>query len=294
VQQVYGIPQRVVNSGICWFAALMFAMFHNEAVARHVSGYLPQELRQDASRSLVDPAASERFREGVWRMYGMGDPYGQDPELDGQNGMTQLFVLAGKLGMPIARYFVDRDGMAHMLTEATRSNTGDAVSVPAAAESEAHGHLAVFRFRRGAHGSDERMRPPRRKVLCGRRYRLVAMMIGSEHCGHQISACASGPSWRQWAVCDSDAQHHGIGVTHWSVDTPNPSRTEWWDTWRCMVPTVKFHGGYCNLSPQNPSVASASSPTGGARFAEAGSGLTNVDFLYYSCPVGAARPISCS
>ena len=46
----------------------------------------------------------------------MGDKYGQDPWEDGQNGVTQFFVMAGRLGIPVQLYFVDRDGTAHKLT----------------------------------------------------------------------------------------------------------------------------------------------------------------------------------
>lgn len=280
--RTYGIPQREPNSGICWYAALMFSLFHCPDVASHVSSFLPDDLKRHADKILTHPSESEEFRRKLWETYRVGDKYGQDPWEDGQNGVTQFFVMAGRIGIPIKRYFVDRDGMAHKLTGPVADQERrdvDVLDKPPGGASDPM--LLAFRFRRGAHGTDARLRPPRRKVVCGRRYRLFAMMIGSEHCGHQIAACASGPSWRQWGVCDSDAQRQGIGVTHWSIDEPNASNERWWDVWKHMVPTVKFSGGYCNLSPQN---TPSSDPTAGEgdEGGGGGGGLTNVDFLYFS------------
>lgn len=267
----YGIPQRQANSGICWYAALMFVLCHNLDVRNEVEKYLPEEAIALLRECMHSPASAEKLREFFWNTYGMGDPYGQAPELDGQNGLTQFYVLAGRTGIPVLRYFVDKDGVAHKLTDPVKSPSGELVSVRDAHQNGDLARILTFRFRRGAHERDRRMQPPRRKVVCGRRFRLTGMMIGSEHCGHQIAACASGRSWREWAVCDSDAQHRGIGVTHWKCTAPTADKAAWWEAWRAVVPTVRFHGGYCNLSPQNAPVHAKSSED---------AGMTNVDFVY--------------
>lgn len=268
---LYGIPQRQADSGICWYAALMFVLCHNLDVRSHLESYVPRRAQELLRRCLHDPEASERLRELFWKEYGMGDPYGQAPELDGQNGLTQLYVLAGRIGMPILRYFVDAQGTAHKLTDPVTDPSGQTVPVSDVGTRGEPAQLLTFRFRRGAHEKDARVQPPRRKVVCGRRFRLVGMMIGSEHCGHQIAACAAGRSWRCWGICDSDAQHRGIGVTHWTATTPSRDRAAWWEQWKAVVPTVKFHGGYCNLSPQNAPVHAKSTDA---------AGMTNVDFVY--------------
>jgi hypothetical protein len=270
---VYGVPQRQIDSGICWYAALMFVVCHNLRVRAHVKAFLPPHVGALLDRCLTDAASSEELRKALWETYTMGDPYGQPPEFDGQNGVTQFYVLAGRVGMPVLRYFVDAHGVAHKLTDPVTDPKEGRVDVTDVEADGRPARLLTFRFRRGAHVSDPRVQPMRRKTVCGRRYRLVGMMIGSEHCGHQISACARDASWRDWAVCDSDAQHRGIGVTHWSFTAPVCDRGAWWQAWRLAVPTVRFHGGYCNLSPHNPPTHAQSSQD---------AGMTNVDFVYFA------------
>jgi len=284
IRDVLGVPQRTEDSGICWYAALSFCMFFNEAMRDLVTAHMPEDLRPTCARVLRSPEESETLRRALWERYAFGDPYGQAPELDGQNGVSQFCVLAAQLGIAVERYFVDDEGDAHRVTDPVEDQRHREHALPGDPRPGV-AHVCIFRFRRGAHGTKARHRPSRRIHLHGRRYRLVGMMIGSEHCGHQISAAARDDRGRGWAVCDSDSQRYGIGPIH--VSSCERDRDQWWKAWRSLVPVTFFSDGMCDLSPQNRRVGELVDPhTGRAQPTRADAapdaGLTNVDFLFIS------------
>lgn len=289
IRDTMGVPQRTEDSGICWYAALCFCMFFNESMRDLIVAHMPEDLRPTCTRALRAPSASEELRRALWERYAFGDEYGQAPELDGQNGVSQFCILAAQLGIAVERYFVDADGASHLNDDQVIDQRGGA-HVLRGEPQPGVAHVCVFRFRRGAHGTKARHRPSRRIRLHGRRYRLVGMMIGSEHCGHQIAAAAHTDRGRGWAVCDSDAQRYGIGPIH--VSSCERDRDRWWKAWRSLVPVTFFSEGMCDLSPQNRRVGDLVNPhTGRAQPARADAspdaGLTNVDFIFISRPDGS-------
>lgn len=287
-----GVPQRLENSGICWWASVCFVLLLNNRMREHVVSHLPSHLRPLAQKALESPEAAEKLRAALWNEYAVGDPLDQIPELEGQNGASQICILASQIGLPIARYMVDDDGMAHsMESMPVLDQRGTAHQLLSQPTSDSEPHVLMFRFRRGAHGTNEAHRPPRRIRVGGRRYRLAAMMIGSEHCGHQIAVAAPTDDWASWSMCDSDQRRHGIGPICWEVDR-TASQKEWWDTFRTMVPVTFFSKGYCDLSPHNLPVGQLEEEQRYKRVEDDNSyrgvenaamaGLTNMDFLYMS------------
>ena len=98
-------------------------------------------------------------------------------------------------------------------------------------------------------------RPKRRIVYEGIRYKLVALMIGSEHCGHQIGASTCESDVYRWALADSDGAQHGIGPMFWSIgrdDSPAERKKRWRNMWDTIIPAIRFgNGQVCDLNPSN-------------------------------------------
>jgi hypothetical protein len=296
-----GVPQRVRNSGICWFASVCFALFYHRRMREHVCAHLDADLRADAERCLADPQAAERLRGELWRRYAFGDPIGQDPRLDGQNGTSQIFILASQIGLPMRRFMMHGDEQYEidaMPVKDMRGGTHRMLSRPA---REGDAHVVVVRFRRGQHTTRAAHRPRPFLFVDGRRYRLVAMMIGSEQCGHQVCVASPGGTIRTWASCDSDARRLGVGPTIWSTPKVRAPTAEgraeadeaWERSFLHAVPSILFAKGVCQMSPLNPQVQAAeelirrhSKPIrvvgGGEGGGGGGCGLTNTDLIYLS------------
>lgn len=280
---VTGVPQRLPNSGICWYAAVCFALFYNRAFRAYWLGRLKEPLRTHARRALRCPKAAEALREALWHRHAVGDPIGQSPHLDGQNGMSQLFVLAACYDVPIKRFFVDDDSVAYQILGPVRNKADVAMELRAAPRSASEPHTIVFRFNRGAHGAGQM--PQRRIRHEGRRYKLVAILMGSTSCGHQIAtACADG-SWRRWAVACADMRRKGIGPICWTAPRMADKRAEereWWRLFKQNVPTV--HRGASNVCQLTPWNLSDERPCvdGACALPKCQRGLVNCDFVYFS------------
>ena len=148
-----GIPQRTEDSGICWYAALCFCMFFNKQMRACIIRHLPPDLATFASECLASPDASERLRKGLWERYAFGDLYGQPPELDGQNGVTQMTILCSQIGIPVLRMFVDSDAEVHEVDDPVIDQRGKQHILKSMAEKN-EDLILVFRFRQGNHGND--------------------------------------------------------------------------------------------------------------------------------------------
>ena len=252
-----GVPQRLENSGICWYASVCFALFLNAQLRAYVVSKLPEDMRELARSALSNPASSEELRRQLWERFAFGDEIGQPPELDGQNGATQIAVLASQVDICLQRYMVDDEGRLHELPHTVwdqRRGPHALRSEPASGEP----HLILFRFRHGMHADNPRHRPPRFFRRNGRTYRLVSMLMGSESCGHQIAASTPTSSWRDWAACDSDQRRYDIGPTCWRISPEliadrccEATWKAWWGYFAAMFNVILLSGGVCNLSPHN-------------------------------------------
>lgn len=294
-----GIPQRLENSGICWFASVCFILLLNERIRAHVLAHLPTDLVALARASLADPRAAEAFRLALWNRYAFGDAPDTPPELEGQNGARQICILAAQIGMPIRRIFVDDAGVRHPIRDRVEDMRGGMHTLQSEA-IDGKAHITMVRFRRGAHGCNPRHRPTRRLYTQRYRngvatterriYRLVGMLIGSEHCGHQIAAATPTDSWRHWSVCDADARRYGIGPVCWTVEGDGGEvvahgQHRWWHVFRSMIPVTFFSKGYCDLSPHNRPVdelqrAQTRPASTNQETQTCGRGKTNVDMIY--------------
>lgn len=279
MRAVRGVPQRTADSGLCWYCALCFVLFFSRPLRDFVTSYMPPPLRQLCVGVLDDRHRAETLRHHLYHTYAFGDRPGQDPALDGQNGFSQFCVLAAQLDIPVVRLFaphldemtdpvVDQRRRAHTLRRLPRDGEG--------------GLLAVRCFR-------TRWTVRRRMVYGGRRYRLCAMLIGSEHCGHQIGASTCDLRYHRWALADSDAAQHGIGPMFWTLTRrPNEPAAAYAERWRrqwsTIIPTTNFaRNNVCDLNPVNRPTHELE------RFARAighdeTPGVVNTDYIYLHLP----------
>lgn len=270
-----GVPQRAHNSGLCWYSALCFAMLFSKQMRSFLGRYMPDDLESLCAGVLSEPARAEALRAHLYNTYAVGDRPNQPPEKDGQNGASQLLLLLAQLGAPTRVLFapemeevptplIDKRGVEHALRRVVADE-------PA---------LLVVRAFRTA------WTPKRRLLVDGRRYKLVAMLIGSEYCGHQIGASTVDMRVNRWALADADACKHGIGPMFWTLrrakkETRAQFRTRWREMWKNVLPITRFGFGKRDMCHFNPAMAQENEEY--ARALKRGTPTTvNTDYLYLS------------
>ena len=100
LQAITGVPQRAINSGLCWYCAMCFCMFFSDQMSELLHSKLPLEMRKFCKTILSNPADAEAFRRLLYSKYSVGDKPDQNPELDGQNGFGQFCIILAKLNIP--------------------------------------------------------------------------------------------------------------------------------------------------------------------------------------------------
>lgn len=278
VLSINGIPQRLENSGICWYAATCFAFFFCKQLRELITVKMKDAtLRSYCNECLRDTNISELLRRKLWYEYSFGDDVNQNPELDGQNGLTQFSILASKFDIPMKRFFVT-DSSIVKLSEPVKDQKENICNIRDQLNYEGEPHILVIRFYRG--NNHTTYKPMRRFFHNGIKYKLASMLLGSMHCGHQIGASSYDLSWKRWAVSDSDASMFGIGPIHFCAKEEKcKQKDEWWSYWRHMVPLTVFGNQkqFCDLSPHNR-------PTGELENKPSTSdvGELNLDLIYIS------------
>lgn len=271
-----GVPQRLKNSGMCWFAATCFASFFCTEFREVLLSKFDACLRPLCEQSLLNPDAAEALRQKLYYEYHFGDDPRQAPELDGQNGFAQLCILLQRFDIPTLRVFapdmvrltdpiVDQRKESHQLREEP---------------VEGENHLICIRCFR------TKYTPRRRLRYGGRTYRLVSVLIGSEHCGHQIAVSTRNMRVCRWAVADSDASRHGIGPMFFQFRRePGECMADfsrrWWDSITNSIPVTVFERStLCDLSPENRKTGYLQKKVK----EDDRAGVVNSDFIYLHIP----------
>lgn len=278
---VRGVPQRAINSGVCWYCAMCFVMLFSKQMNNLLHLKAPSRLRSKFKDALVDRTRAEELRHELYHTYALGDRPGQDPSLDGQNGFAQLCVLLASLDIPTVRLFAPD---MQELNDKIRDQRNRRHTLRTQPSSDETSLLVVRAFR-------TKWTPRARIDRGGRRYKLIAVMIGSEHCGHQIGASAVDANrCSTWALSDSDATQHGIGPMFWSVrrtkgEDAKRYMRRWRQMWHDMIPATIFgREEVCDLNPVNRPTHELERHSRVLGDRPSVPGVVNTDYIYIHVP----------
>lgn len=293
LREVRGVEQSSEDSGICWYAAMVFVMLFSAPMRKLFFTKADPALRKRMSGVLKDSVRAEALRHYLYHVYKLGDNPDQPPHLDGQNGFSQFCILLAKLNIPTIRLFAPklvaiRDEIVDQGPKG--ENRHKLRDVPRADETSL---LVVrcFHTRWIPRARIEYQVDPARPPL---RYRLIGLFIGSEYCSHQIAASATDTSSTRWALTDADATRLGIGPLFWTCRRqPGESQREhilrWRAMWGQIVPATRFGDNQvCDLNPSNRPPRALEGQTDKDTTREAG--VVNTDFVYIHEPTSPTTP----
>lgn len=273
-----GIPQRTANSGLCWYSAMCFATMFCEQMRDLIKAHSADKtLNRLIETCLHSPTDAEMLRRHLYYKYALGDDPEQSPEKDGQNGLSEFIILCAKLGIPVTRL------VAPNLSELTNTVTDKRNNTLRVNKPDRMGQkclLFVRCFR-------TRWKPMLRLRYEGRTYKLMSVLIGSEHCGHQIAASTCNSKVCSWACADADACRNGIGPIFWKVKKHKYEDWDtfferWWNVWGKMVPVTLFNSNaFCDFSIHNRATCTLEHETKKtSTCATFNAGVVNPDFIY--------------
>jgi len=277
---VPGIPQRLVNSGLCWYSAMCFCCFFCKQM-RDIIKYYGKDTKLDSliENCLSNPKTAETLRHYLYYKYKLGDNPKQAPEKDGQNGLSEFIILCAKLGIPMYRLFAPNLSEFNLDVKDKQNNTTK-VALP----NPHNPSLLVVRCFR------TKWKPRLSFKYKNIRYKLASVLIGSEFCGHQIGASTCDLNVCKWACADADACREGISPIFWKIkkeenESMKDFKTKWWEVWGKIIPVTLFNSGsFCDFSPHNRSSCTLEHKTknnksGCSTF---NAGVVNSDFVYIS------------
>lgn len=276
-----GAEQKTKYSGICWYCASLFFMFFSKQMRTLLLSKLDEEDKMHTKNILSNPKNAESFRQHMFYKYNYGDDPKQPDHMDGQNGFSQFCILASKLDIPLIRLYAPSmfeltEDVTDQLEQKCRLRREPRVSETSL--------LCIRCFR-------TKWAPLPRYTWKGRRYKLVAMLIGSEHCGHQIGVSTCNMKVGDWAVADSDASKVGVGPIFWSIrrkagESKQDFLKRWQSMWGSMIPATKFSKGVCDMNPENRDslILQQMKHIQLNSNEENGVGVVNTDFIYIHIP----------
>ena len=259
---------------------MCFAAFYCPIMRQVLKKYSKDfKLNEYMDKCLHSPDIAEKLRHHLFYEYHIGDDPKQNPEKDGQNGLTEFTVLCAKLNIPIVRLFAPNLSEFKVnITDKNKNEIPARVPVP---NEPAMLFVRCFRTR---------WRPKLRLKYNNRVYKLISVMIGSEHCGHQIAASTCEGKICRWACADADARKHGIGPVCWKVPRKSGENLKeyikrWWDAWSKMIPVTLFNSdSFCDFSILNRSTCDLEHKMKNTTCTTFNAGVVNCDFVYLSLP----------
>lgn len=276
-----GVPQKSLNSGLCWYCAMCFACFFCKQMRSLIKYYSnDRKLNELIDICLDYKDKAEELRHHLFYTYNIGDDPNQNPEDDGQNGLSEFLSFCAQLNIPVVRLFAP--SLSELKTEVL-DKKDNVFSFPQPKASKPC--LLVVRCFR------TRWRAKLRITHEGIRYKLTSVMIGSEHCGHQIGASTCDLRVCRWACADADACKEGIGPMYWNVKKYREENIKtfvdrWWDVWGKMIPVTLFNSNsFCDFSPHNRSTCKLESNMKSDKTCtDFNAGVVNSDFIYIHEP----------
>lgn len=248
-----GMPQRTRFSGACWWGSLLWLLRVPPKLRRAFDSCLKEsstpvanEMRALLPLALSDPEAAARLHRRLHALASLGDAPDVPETEEGQNGYTQLCMLASLIGMPAQTILAP--SMRDVSTATLRSKHTQ-MPPPRRPTSNEPAFLGVRVMRKA-------WKPPLRLRIAGseRVWVLQGAFLGSEFCGHQTAfACGSCP--RTFTHYDSDACRLGVGAVSWKSKAG-----KWWHDmehallYSVATSTTKF----CDFTPRNRHVMTVS------------------------------------
>lgn len=263
-----GVPQRAVNSGICWYASVCLAFFTHPGLREYVLRSYPPDMASWARNALYQRKDAEALRHKMFYDYHVGDDPRQPPTQDGQNGVTQMLVLFAKLGVKVDVVY----GPTMTPTpNDLRDKKGTLCRFDSSPPRPGEGHVFIVRCFR------TRWMPKRWMAWRGRTYQMISFVIGSEHCRHQIGASTMDETCTHWVSCCADASYQGVSPVFWRFKREYTDQ-QFWDQWRKLLFLTVFHDGVCDFSPTNRTKGAADGKVSDSEIP----GVVNYEVIYFS------------
>lgn len=276
-----GLPQRTVGSGVCWWGSVLWVVrvppkmraLVDAAVATCPSP-VAHELRERLPKVFDEPREARMLHDRLHALHNIGDKPGIPETEEGQNGYTQMCMIAKVIGL------------RGITLEAPEMN--DITDYPLVSKFVDMGPLERPDGSGAAFLGVRVGRAPWRPKLTlehdGREWELQGCFLGSEFCGHQTAIARACPG--TWAHYDSDACRLGIGPYSWQS-----SDQDWWTTLEHVMAYSNSTSmtKFCDFAPQNRHVFTVTRDLLGAHGVhDADVGLTehdqahslNVDWVY--------------
>ena len=277
---VPGIPQRLANSGLCWYSAMCFCCFFCKQM-RSIIKYYGKDDKLDSliENCLSNPKTAETLRHYLFYKHRLGDNPEDPPEKDGQNALSEFIILCAKLGIPMYRLFAPN--LSEFNIDVTdKENDTSKIVLPNPFQPSL---LVVRCFR-------TRWKPKLSLHYKGIKYKLASVLIGSEFCGHQIGASTCDLNICKWACADADACREGISPMFWKIkkeknESLKAFKDKWWSVWSKIIPVTLFNSNsFCDFSPHNRSSCTLEHNTKKNKpgCSDFNAGVVNSDFLYIS------------
>lgn len=279
-----GIAQLSATSGICWYSSMWFAILSPPKLRAHIYSHLEQRskkcehcayLLRHLPKILNSQTESEAVRRYLYEALSIGNCPDQAPEEDGENGGSMATLVCGAIRIPM------RVALAPWLKPADvpikDAKGREAALPPVPGENERD--ILMVRTYRTRWAASETL------AWGGRRYILMSMLIGSEHCGHQIGVARSCED-DTWAISDSDGIRKGV----LPMCFRKPTGTKWATLAPKMVPysNATSESEFCDMAPGGRHPLQTLHDTLKAqgldaiarRIETSGKDLINVDYIY--------------
>lgn len=238
-----GVPQRSEESGVCWWGSVLWIMRVPskmrelfDAAIDACTFPVASELRRRLPRALDDPTQATALHNRLFELHGIGDKPGILESEEGQNGYTQMCMIARVLGLP---------GVTLQAPELR-----DVTDVPLASKYVSMPPLDRIRGAEpgflGVRVGRAPWTPPLLLEHGGREWQLQGCFLGSEFCGHQTAIARACPG--SWSHYDSDACRLGIGPYSWQM-----SDCGWWETLEHVMAYSNSTAmtKFCDFAPSN-------------------------------------------
>lgn len=281
IVRVKGVPQRTHDSGLCWWGSLLYGVCTAPEVKRLFAHAMERSdlkeaklFRRALDTALEEPVVAKSLHDTLHHGFGIGDKPGISPAEEGQNGFTQLAMIAKVFDIPM----ITLSGpQLHDISSETLTSEHTTMKGCRAPESGEVGLLGVRIVR-------ARWKPETTLSYGGSTWKLQFGFLGSEFCHHQtclVRICDG------WAFYDSDGCRMKIGPLVWKSHG-----NKWWEDLLFVMPfsneTEKTR--FCDFSPHNRhamqifrelyTAHGAHDPTAGVDLTKQKDLLLNVDWVY--------------